>query len=182
MTQLTPLGVGGVRARMVNDGRNMWSHWRYQEIYMLSPLQQEKYSVEPPQTKLTPNLRDKSEYVVHYRNLKLYTQHGMVVTKIHRVLQFQQTPGLKTYIDFNTKQRSLATTVFGKDFYRLMNKSVFGKTQENLRKRVNIELITNAKHLKKRVARPTFSCGDIIIEDLASIQSRVTTLKLNRPI
>ena len=98
------------------------------------------------------------------------------------MLQFQQTPWLKTYIDFNTKQRSLATTVFGKDFYKLMNNSVFGKTQENLRKRVNIELITNAKLLKKRVARPPFSRGDIITEDIAIIQSRVTTLKLNRPI
>ena len=63
-----------------------------------------------------------------------------------------------------------------------MNNSVFGKTQENLHKRVNIELITNAKLLRKRVARPAFSRGDIITEDLAIIKSRVTTLKLNRPI
>ena len=149
---------------------------------MLSSLQQEKFPVEPPQVKLTPNLSDKSKYVVHYRNLKLYTQLGMAVTRIHRVFQFQQTPWLRTYIDFNTKQRSLATTVFGKDFYKLMNNSVFGKTQENLHQRVNVELITNAKLLKKRVARPAFSRGDIITEDLAIIQSRVTTLMLNRPI
>ena len=149
---------------------------------MLSPLQQEKFPVEPPQTKLTPNLRDKSKYVVHYRNLKLYTQLGMVVTKIYRVLQFQQTPWLKTYIDFNTKQRSLATTQFAKDFYKLMNNTVFGKTHENIRKHVNVELITNAKILKKRVAKPAFSRGDIITEDLTIIQSKITTLKLNRPV
>ena len=149
---------------------------------MLSPLQQKKFPVEPPQVKLTPNLDDKSKYVVHYRNLKLYTQLGMVVSRVHRVLQFQQTPWLKTYIDFNTMQRSLATTVFGKDFYKLMDNSVFGKTQENLRKRVNIELITNAKLLKKRVVRPAFNRGDVITEDLAIIQRRVSTLKLNRPI
>ena len=124
---------------------------------------------------LTPNLSDKSKYVVHYRNLKLYTQIGMVVSIVHRVLQFQQTPWLKPYIHFNTKQRSLATTVFGKDSYKLMKNSVFGKTQENLRKRVNIELITNAKLLKIRVTRPAFSRGDIITEDVAIIQSRVTT-------
>ena len=149
---------------------------------MLLPLQQEKFPVELPQVKLTQNLSDKSKDVVHYRNLILYTQLGMVVSKVHRVLQFQQTPWLRTYIDFNTKQRSLATTVFGKDFYTLMNDSVFGKTQENLRTGVNIELITNAKLLKKRVARPAFSRGDIITDDLAIIQSRGTTLKLNRPI
>ena len=106
----------------------------------------------------------------------------MVVSKIHRVLQFQQTPWLKTYIDFNTKQRSLATTASGRDFYMMMNNSVYGKTHENIRKHVNIELITNAKLLKKRVARPAFCRGDITTEDLAIIQSRVTTLKLNRPI
>ena len=89
---------------------------------------------------------------------------------------------LKTYIDFNTKQRSLATTVFGKDFYKMMNNSVYGKTHENICKHVNIELIINVKLLKKRVARPAFSCGDIITDDLAIIQSRVSTLKLNRPI
>ena len=53
---------------------------------MLSPLQQVKFPVEPPQVKLTPKLRDKSKYVLHYRNLKLYTQLGIVVPKVHRVL------------------------------------------------------------------------------------------------
>ena len=105
---------------------------------MLAPLQQDKFSAEPPQIKLTPNLRDKSKYVVHYRNLKLYTLLGMVVTKVHLVLQFQRSPWLRSYIDFNTKQRALATTAFCKDFYKLLNNAVFGKTQENLRKRVNI--------------------------------------------
>ena len=98
------------------------------------------------------------------------------------MLQFQQSPWLRPYIDFNTQQRALATNTFGKDFYKLMNDSVFGKMHENLRKRVNIELVTNAKRLKKRVARPAFTRGNIITEDLVVIQSRVTTLKLNRPI
>ena len=81
---------------------------------------------------------DKSNYVVHYRNLKLYVQLRLVITKVHRVLAFKQPPWLKRYIDFNTHQRSLSNSGFLKDFSTLMNNSVFGKTQENLWNRVNV--------------------------------------------
>jgi len=149
---------------------------------MLSPFQKETFPDGPPQLKLTPNLKNKSRYVVHYRNLKLYTELGLVVTKVHRVLKFKQSPWLESYINFNTQQRSLSTSIFEKDFFKLMNNSVFGKTQENLRKRINVELITDEKILKKRVANPGFKCGNIITEDLTIVQSRITTLVLNRPI
>ena len=89
------------------------------------------YPKSSPQKKLTPNLMDKSNYVVHYRNLKLYVQLGLVITKIHHVLAFKQSPWLRQYIDFNTHQRSLSNSGFLKDFFKLMNNSVFGKTQES---------------------------------------------------
>jgi hypothetical protein len=66
--------------------------------------------------KLVPNLNDKTNYVVHYRNLKLYLALGMEVTIIHRVLVFQQSPWLKAYIDFNTERRKCAANDFEKDF------------------------------------------------------------------
>ena len=94
------------------------------------------YPQTAPQRKLTPNLRDKVRYVVHYCNLKLYLQLGLVVTQIHKVLMFKQSTWLKTYIYFNIHQRSLARSSFLKEFFKLMNNSVFGKTQDNLRKRV----------------------------------------------
>ena len=149
---------------------------------MLSPLQKARFPNEPPQLKLTPNLKDKSKCVVHYCNLKLYTELGMVVKKVHRVLQFKQSSWLKPYIDFNTKQRALANSNFEKEICTLMNNAVFGKTQENLRKRINVELITDENFLKTRVANPGFKQGNIITKELTIVQSRITTLVLNRPI
>ena len=101
---------------------------------MCSSTQQAVFPETAPQRKVTPNLRDKVKYVEHYRNLKLYLQLGLVVTKVHRVLTFKQSTWLKTYIDFNTRQRSLAGT------------------EENLRNRVHVELITDARILRKPVA------------------------------
>ena len=95
---------------------------------MYSPTQQSVFPDSPPQTKLTPNLQDKVKYAAHYRNLKLYIQLGLVVTKVHRVLTFKQSPWLKTYVDFNTRQGTLAGNCsFLKDFFILMNKSVLGR-------------------------------------------------------
>ena len=123
---------------------------------MKLPTQRSVFPESAPQKKLTPNLRDKTKYVVHCRNLKLFLQLGLVVTKVHRVLGFKQSPWLKTYIDFNTRQRSLAGNSFLKYFFKLMNNSVYGRTQENLRNRVHVELVIDARLLRKRVVKPTF--------------------------
>ena len=132
--------------------------------------------------KLVPNLQDKTNYVVHYRNLKQYLALGMRLTKIHRVLVFEQSPWLKTYIDFNTDKRKHATNDFEKDFYKLMNNSVFGKTMENLRKRVNVKLVNNKTKLSKLIASPSFDYFRIFSEDLAAVNMKKTKLYLNRPI
>ena len=112
----------------------------------------------------------------------MFVKLGVKITRIHRVLEFDQSPWLKPYIDFNTKKRSEATCQFAKDFFKLMNCSVYGKAQENQRNRVNVELITDGKILKKRVANPKFNCGIEINEELTIIQSKIATLMLNRPI
>ena len=148
---------------------------------MLSPLQQ-KFPRQPPQMKLTPNLRDKTKYIIHYRNLKYYLKMGMRIRRVHRILAFKQRPWLKQYIDYNTKCRARSKCDFEKNFYKLMNNSVFGKTQENLRKRMRVELVTRAEIAAKRIANPSFKRSQIIREDLVIIQSAITTLKLNKPL
>ena len=113
---------------------------------MLSPFQQQfPEEQKKPSQKLTPNLLPKKNYVVHYRNLQFYLKQGLKLKKIHRVLTFIQEPWLARYIDSNTQMRAKSQSSFGKDFFKLMNNSVFGKTQEFLRNRIRVEVVNNRK-------------------------------------
>ena len=92
--------------------------------------------------KLVPNLRDKRSYIIHIQALNQALQHRLRLDRIRRVIEFDQSPWLKTYIDFNTQQRTVATKDFEKDFFKLMNNSVFRKMVENIMKHRNIGLVT----------------------------------------
>ena len=102
--------------------------------YSLAPERLQINKVE----KLVPNLNDKKSYVLHRKNLKLYLRLGLKLTKIHRGVTFAEQTFMKPYIDLNTELRKKGTTDFEKDFYKLMNNSVFGKTMENVRNRVKL--------------------------------------------
>jgi hypothetical protein len=97
-------------------------------------------------------------------------------------LAFQQSPWLKAYIDFNTERGKHAANDFEKDFYKLMNNAVFGKTMKNLRKRVNVMLVSDKTKLIKLTTRPSFDSFRIFSEDLAAVSMKKTKLYLNRPI
>ena len=137
-----------------------------------SKVLKEKLGIKGNASKLIPNLSNKKKYVLHYRNLKYYMSKGILLSKIHRVLEFTQSSWLKSYIDFNTERRSQAETAFEKDFYKLMNNSVFGKTMENRRKRVNVELVHTKKRLHRVVAKPNFQSFKIFNKDLVAVNLR----------
>ena len=149
---------------------------------MLSPYCQTFVTEGQIAEKLVPNLLPKSNYVVHYRNLKQYLSLGMVLKKVHRVLAFHQSAWLKPYIDFNTEKRKQATNNFEKDFFKLMNNAVFGKTMENLRKHVDVKLVNDETKAKKLICKPNFHDFKIFNQDLSAIQMKKSSLKLNKPI
>lgn len=138
--------------------------------------------------KLVPNLHNKKNYVIHYRNLKQCLKQGLRLIKVHRILKFQQSKWLKSYIDLNTQMRSLAKTDFEKDFYKLMNNSVFGKTMENVLKRINVKLVNHWENrgriqgVQSLIARPEFHSRSVFSESLVAIQLKKTEAFYNKPI
>ena len=131
--------------------------------------------------KLIPTLSSKKNYVLHYRNLQLYLSLGLELKKVHRVLEFDQSPWLAQYINFNTQKRMNAKNAFEKDFFKLSNNSVFAKTMENIRKRVDVRLVTDQKKLSKFVSKPAFVNSKIFSEDLVAVHKIKETLTLDRP-
>ena len=91
--------------------------------------------------KLAPSLMPKNNYVVHYRNLKYYLSEGLILKKVHKILKFKQSAWRKPYIDFNTQKRKEATNEADKNSFKLLNNAVYGKTMENMRKRIKIRII-----------------------------------------
>ena len=116
------------------------------------------------------------------RNLSLYKDFGLKLNKIYRVLQFNESHWLAKYIDFNTKKRKEAKHDFEKDHFKLMNNADFGKTLDNLRKRINLKLTSNEDIYTKHASRANFIPGKMFNENLFANNRIKETLDLNRPI
>ena len=159
---------------------------------MLSPYQQqlkEDLGYKPARVeKLVPNLWNKEKYIIHYRNLKFYLAQGLKLQKIHRVLQFKQEAWLKSYIQHNTQLRAAAKNDFEKDFFKLLNNSVFGKTMEDVRRRINIKLVTEPAMFKKHTAKVTYKRSVVFVNDeekeeyFVGLEAKRTSIKLDKPI
>ena len=132
--------------------------------------------------KLVCNLNDKKNYVVHINVLKQALDHGLNLRKVHRVIEFDQEAWLKEYIDVNTELRKKATNDFEKDFFKLMNNAVFGKTMENVRKHREIKLVKTDKKRNKLVSEANFHTMKLIDNNLAIIEMRKVKVKMNKAI
>ena len=170
-----PLPTHGFKWMKANELENWENHTCILEVDLEYPKSlpdcHNDYPLAPEQIKinkvdkLIPNLWNKKKYVIHYENLKQYESLGLKIKEINRGIKFEESRWLEKYIALNTGLRTAAANEVEKDFFKLMNNSVFGKTMENIRNRVDIKLVNNEKQAEKLTAKPNFdllrrSCRD----------------------
>lgn len=135
--------------------------------------------------KLLLTLFDKKNYVIHYRMLKLVLKHGLVLKEVHRVLQFEQSDWLKSYIMLNTEMRTKATNEFEKNLFKYIVNAIFGKSIENVRSHSDIRLVNKWEGrygAGALIAKPNFKKRIIFDENLAAIEMSKTTVLMDKPI
>ena len=132
--------------------------------------------------KLVPNLYYKMKHVIHINALAQAIEHGLILEHIHGVIEFKQSAWMKEYIDFNTRLRTMAANDFEKDFYKLMNNSVFGKTMDNIRRHINIKLVNNREDYLKSVMKPNFRSGTLLGPELMSCEMGKVKVVINKPV
>ena len=125
---------------------------------------------------------NRTHYFVHFAVLKFYLEMGLTLKKVHRVVKYKQKPWLKEYIDFNSQQRALSSNEFDKAFYKLKNNALFGKTMEDVRKRMNYKLVTDEEKLIKLTRSAFFHDRDIITQDIVGVHMLKSKVTLDKPI
>ena len=117
-----------------------------------------------------------------YENLEQYERFGLKVKEIHRGIKFEDSRWLEKYTALNTKLRTAAANELEKDFFKLMNNSVFGKTMENIRNKVDIKLENDEKQAEKLSTKPNFDHCNIFSENLVAIHMKKTRLVFDKPV
>ena len=152
--------------------------WKSHNDYPLAP---EKVKVDNVE-KLICSFKPKNHYVVHYRNLKQYLDEGMILKKVHRGIKFTQSNWMEPYIRKKYRSEKVSLKRFEKDFFKLMNNSVFGKTIENIRKRQNVILVDNKDLATKLSSKPNFESSTIFDENLIACHMKKTEVYFKKPI
>ena len=132
--------------------------------------------------KLMCSIEDKEKYDIHIRTLKQALNHSLRLKKVHRLIQFNQRAWLKLYIDMNTKKRKEAKNEFEKDFFNLMNNSVYGKTMENKGSHKDIKLVTTEKRRSKLVLEPNYHTTKYFSENFLAIEMKSTKVAMDKPL
>ena len=145
------------------------------------PLAPERLKINKVE-KLIPTLLKKEKYVLHRQNLKLYLELGLKLKWIHRGIKFREKPWMKSYIELNTDLRTKGKNDFEKDFFKLMNNSVFGKTMENIRNRVDVRLVGNREKAQKLIAKPNLKHWVCFDENLIGVHLKRIKLVFNKPV
>ena len=122
--------------------------------------------------KLICDIEDKKKYVIHVRALKQVLNNGLRLKKVHRIIHFKQKEWLKAYIDMNIELGKNAKNEFEKNFFKLMNNSVFGKTIENVRNHRDIKLVTSEKKRKRLVSEPNYYSCKNFSDHLMAIETK----------
>ena len=177
VSRFTPDEIGRL-ANCENKGHLLEVDVKYsKELHDLHnelPFMCEKMKINGVE-KLVPNLYDKKKHVIHIKALDQALKQGLILEKVHRVIEFDQSAWLKPCIDFNTELRKKAKNDFEKDFLKLMNNAVFGKTMEDIRKHKNIKLVTNKIEYLKMVMKPNFQSGILFGENLTGCEMGKTS-------
>ena len=152
--------------------------WKTHNDYPLAPELMKVGGVE----KLICHFKPRKNYVIHYKNLLQYLELGMKLTAVHRGIEFRQSSWMESYIRKNTELRKCAANSFEKDFFKLMNNSVFGKTIENIRKRQNIHLVDNRKTAISLSNKPNYDRCTIFDKNLIAVHMKNTEVYFNKPV
>ena len=152
--------------------------WKSHNDYPLAPERMTINGVD----KLIGSFKPRKHYAEHYRNLKQYLEIGMRLTAVHRGTSFYESPWMKPYISKNTELRKTTANSFEKDFFKLMNNSVFGKTIENSRKRRHVILVDDRDKATKLTTRPNFDRATIFDRYLIAVHMKRTEVYFNKPV